>query len=43
MTPVLAHYVAGSPKVHGRDCPFRLHTMTVLLDFTVCSPFFALL
>jgi hypothetical protein len=30
--------VAGSPKVHGGDCPIRLHTITVLLDFTRCSP-----
>ena len=30
--------VAGSPKVHGGDCLIRLHTMTVLLDFTRCSP-----
>jgi len=30
--------VAGSPKVHDRDCLIRLHTMTVLLDFTRCSP-----
>jgi len=30
--------VAGSPKVHGRDYLFRLHTMTVHLDFTRCSP-----
>jgi len=30
--------VAGSPKVHGGDCLIRLHTMTVLLDFTQCSP-----
>jgi len=26
--------VAGSPKVHDRDCLIRLHAMTVLLDFT---------
>jgi len=32
------YIVAGSPKVHGRDCLFRLHTMTVFLDFTRCSP-----
>jgi hypothetical protein len=30
--------VAGSPKVHGGDCLITLHTMTVLLDFTRCSP-----
>jgi hypothetical protein len=30
--------VAGSPKVHDRDCLIRLHTMTALLDFTRCSP-----
>ena len=30
--------VAGSPKVHDRDCLIRLHAMTALLDFTRCSP-----
>jgi len=30
--------VAGSPKVHDRDCLIRLHTMTAFLDFTQCSP-----
>jgi hypothetical protein len=31
------------PKVHGRDWLFRLHTMTAILDFALCSPFFSLL
>jgi hypothetical protein len=30
MVMVRSDSVAGSPKVHGRDCLFRLHTMTVL-------------
>jgi len=30
--------VGGSPKVHGRDCLFRFHTMSVRLEFTRCSP-----
>jgi len=30
--------VAGGPKDHGSDSHMRLHTMTVLLEFTRCSP-----
>jgi len=30
--------VAGSPKVHGGNCLIRFHTITILLDFTRCSP-----
>jgi len=35
---VIVVHVAGSPKVHDRDCLIRLHTITALLDFTRCSP-----
>jgi hypothetical protein len=36
-------HVAGGPKVHGHDWLFRLYTMTAVLEFALCSPFFPLL
>jgi hypothetical protein len=47
-SPPLLLVLLESPMVHSRDCPFRLHTATILeigllLIFTLCTPFCTLL